>query len=174
MGVTVGFTLKWLSREANVAPGPLPEDMRRSIIDHLDQGTERAILRLYRSSPPERTGRRRRAPRRCLGAPTLVVWGTRDPDIPARFGRDYAAAFPDAELLELPDAGHWPGSTAPTCRRACTSSWPADEHRRRRMTGTALGEPRALGGHGSGRSSSAPARSGRAAGWLAHAPAWVR
>ncbi len=32
MGVTVGFTLKWLSREANVTPGPLPEDMRR--VDH--------------------------------------------------------------------------------------------------------------------------------------------
>ena len=81
--------------------------MRRSIIDHLDQGTERAILRLYRSSPPERLA----AAGAHLGdvaAPTLVVWGTRDPYIPERFGREYAAAFPHAELLELPDAGHWP------------------------------------------------------------------
>ncbi len=107
MGVTVGFTLKILSREANVTPGPLPEEMRRSIIDHLDQGTERAILRLYRSSPPERLA----AAGAHLGdvrAPTLVAWGTRDPYIPERFGREYAHVLPDAELLELPDAGHWP------------------------------------------------------------------
>lgn len=28
--------------------------------------------------------------------------------LPARFGRDYAAALPGAELLELPGLGHWP------------------------------------------------------------------
>jgi pimeloyl-ACP methyl ester carboxylesterase len=32
----------------------------------------------------------------------------RDPYIPARFGREYANALAHAELLELPDAGHWP------------------------------------------------------------------
>ena len=107
MGATVGYTLKQLSREANVTPGPLPEDMRRSIMDHLDHGTQRAILRLYRSSPSERLA----AAGAHLGdirAPTLVAWGTRDPYIPARFARDYAHALPHAELLELPDAGHWP------------------------------------------------------------------
>ena len=93
MGVTVGFTLKWLSRESNVTPGPLPEDMRRSIIDHLDQGTQRAILRLYRSSPPERLA----AAGAHLGdvsAPTLVAWGTRDPYIPERFGRELRRRLP--------------------------------------------------------------------------------
>ena len=40
--------------------------------------------------------------------PALVVWGMQDPYIPARFGRAYASALPHAELLELPDAGHWP------------------------------------------------------------------
>jgi pimeloyl-ACP methyl ester carboxylesterase len=107
MGATIGFTLKHLSREANVTPGPLPEDLRRSIMAHLDQGTQRAILRLYRSSPPERLA----AAGEHLGdvdAPTLVAWGTRDPYIPERFARAYAGALPHAELLELPDAGHWP------------------------------------------------------------------
>ena len=107
MGATVGFTLKLLSREANVTPGPLPEDLRRSIMAHFDQGTQRAILRLYRSSPPERLA----AAGEHLAnvrAPTLVAWGTRDPYIPERFGREYARVLPDAELLELPDAGHWP------------------------------------------------------------------
>jgi pimeloyl-ACP methyl ester carboxylesterase len=107
MGTMVGFTLKHLSREANVTPGPLPEDVRNSMIEYLDQGTERAILRLYRSSPPERLA----AAGEDLGdvqAPTLVVWGTRDPYIPERFAREYVQALPHAELLELPDAGHWP------------------------------------------------------------------
>jgi pimeloyl-ACP methyl ester carboxylesterase len=40
--------------------------------------------------------------------PALVVWGLRDPYLPARFGRAYAEALPDAELIELEDAGHWP------------------------------------------------------------------
>jgi pimeloyl-ACP methyl ester carboxylesterase len=43
-----------------------------------------------------------------LQMPALVAWGLRDPYIPARFGREYANALPHAELLELPDAGHWP------------------------------------------------------------------
>ena len=48
-----------------------------------------------------------------LRMPALVVWGAHDPYIPARFGRDYAAALGsaalgDVELLELADAGHWP------------------------------------------------------------------
>jgi pimeloyl-ACP methyl ester carboxylesterase len=36
------------------------------------------------------------------------VWGARDPYIPVEFGRAYAGRLPNAELVELPDAGHWP------------------------------------------------------------------
>jgi pimeloyl-ACP methyl ester carboxylesterase len=43
-----------------------------------------------------------------LHKPALVVWGVTDPYIPARFGRDYAVALGARELIELPDAGHWP------------------------------------------------------------------
>ncbi|HLM84899.1 MAG TPA: alpha/beta hydrolase [Solirubrobacteraceae bacterium] len=107
MGTTNDFTLRVLTRESNVTPGPMPEAWRASVLEHFDQGTQRAILRLYRSSPPEvlaaageRLGR--------LDVPALVVWGMRDPYIPARFGREYAHALAHAELVELPDAGHWP------------------------------------------------------------------
>ena len=100
-------TLRFLSREINATPGPMPEAWLQSVLDHFDQGTQRAILRLYRSSPPEvlaaagaRLG--------LLGMPALVVWGMRDAFLPARFGQDYAEALPDAELLELSDAGHVP------------------------------------------------------------------
>jgi pimeloyl-ACP methyl ester carboxylesterase len=37
-----------------------------------------------------------------------VVWGGRDRYLPARFGAAYADRLPNAELLEAPDAGHWP------------------------------------------------------------------
>jgi pimeloyl-ACP methyl ester carboxylesterase len=107
MGTTTRFTARLASREANVKKGPLPDAWLDSVIDHLDQGTQRAILRLYRSSPPdvlEAAGARLGD----LRIPTLVVWGMRDPYLPPRFGRAYADAIPGAELLELPDAGHWP------------------------------------------------------------------
>jgi pimeloyl-ACP methyl ester carboxylesterase len=105
MGSTNERVLRLLSRESNATPGPMPEQWRKSVLDHFDQGTQRAILRLYRSSPPEvlaaagaRLGE--------LDAPALVVWGQRDPYIPARFGNAYADVL-GAELLELADAGHW-------------------------------------------------------------------
>ena len=78
-----------------------------SIWDHLDSGTFEAILRLYRSAPPDRLA----AAGARLGeirAPALVVWGGRDRYIPARFGPAYAARLPSSELIEVPEAGHWP------------------------------------------------------------------
>ncbi|MHB8233872.1 MAG: alpha/beta fold hydrolase [Solirubrobacteraceae bacterium] len=105
MGSTSARVLRLLSRESNATPGPMPEQWQKSVLEHFDQGTQRAILRLYRSSPPEvlaaagaRLGE--------LGVPALVVWGQQDPYIPARFGKAYAEVL-DAELVELPDAGHW-------------------------------------------------------------------
>ena len=107
MGAGSRRTLRFLSRETNATPGPMPEAWLESVFDHFDQGTQRAILRLYRSSPPEvladagaRLG--------LLAMPALVVWGMRDRYLPGHFGRDYASALPDAQLLELPDAGHVP------------------------------------------------------------------
>ncbi len=107
MGTTNRFILRLLSRESNATPGPMPEEWLDSVLAHFDQGTQRAILRLYRSSPSEvlaRAGARLSA----LEMPALVVWGARDPYIPVRFAHAYARALAHAELIELPDAGHWP------------------------------------------------------------------
>ncbi|MFI4990816.1 MAG: alpha/beta fold hydrolase [Solirubrobacterales bacterium] len=106
MGSINRRVLRLISRESNATPGPMPDSWIDSVLAHFDQGTQRAILRLYRSSPPERlaaAGEQLAA----LGVPSLVVWGMRDPYIPARFGKAYADVL-DGELLELPDAGHWP------------------------------------------------------------------
>ncbi|HEY3827895.1 MAG TPA: alpha/beta hydrolase [Solirubrobacteraceae bacterium] len=106
MGLTTRAALRRASIEANVAEGPLPQAWLDSVLAHFDHGTQRAILRLYRSAPADALARAGLQ----LGqiqAPALVVWGTRDPYIEAHFAGDYARALPHAELLELPDAGHY-------------------------------------------------------------------
>jgi pimeloyl-ACP methyl ester carboxylesterase len=106
MGTTNERTLRWLSREGNATPGPMPQKWRDSVLTHFDQGTQRAILRLYRSSPPDVLAAAGRSLGE-LGVPALVLWGQQDPYIPARFASAYAEVL-DAELVELADAGHWP------------------------------------------------------------------
>ncbi|HEV3319883.1 MAG TPA: alpha/beta hydrolase [Solirubrobacteraceae bacterium] len=107
MGATTRAVMRFSTREARPSREPMPDAWLDSVLDHFDQGTQRAILRLYRSGSSDvlaAAGARLRT----LSMPALVVWGQADPYIPARFGRAYAAALPSAELLELPDAGHWP------------------------------------------------------------------
>jgi pimeloyl-ACP methyl ester carboxylesterase len=107
MGATNDFTLRALSRESNAAPGPMPGGWRDSVLEHFDQGTQRAILRLYRSSPPEVLAAAGAQLAR-LQTPALILWGMRDPYIPGEFAREYARALPRAQLVEVPGAGHWP------------------------------------------------------------------
>ena len=107
MGLTFKPVLRRLSRAANVTPGPLPPGFIDATMAHFDPGTQRAILKLYRSGPPEVLA----AAGEHLGsitAPALVVWGEQDPYIPVTFAERYAATLPGAELWRLPDAGHWP------------------------------------------------------------------
>lgn len=108
VGATNRTTLRLVSRESNATPGPMPPGWLDSVMAHYDVGTQRAILRLYRSSPPEKlalAGLRLEA----VTCPALVVWGDRDPYVPAGFADAYAAALGGpAEVLRLPDAGHWP------------------------------------------------------------------
>jgi pimeloyl-ACP methyl ester carboxylesterase len=107
MGITYRRTLEHASKQINVTPGAMSEAWLDSVLDHFDQGTQRAILRLYRSASSQELA----AAGEELGSldsPALVIWGTRDPFIPTRFGQAYASILPDAELLELPDAGHVP------------------------------------------------------------------
>jgi pimeloyl-ACP methyl ester carboxylesterase len=107
MGATNRLTLARVSRETNATPGAMPQAWLDSVLAHFDHGTQRAILRLYRSSPPDvlaAAGERLAS----VQAPALVVWGLQDPYIPARFAKQYASALPNSQLLELADAGHYP------------------------------------------------------------------
>ncbi len=106
MGATWRWVLELSTRESNATPGPLPPAWIDSVLAHFDEGTQRAILRLYRSSPSEVLAAAGGRLAELEGVPSLVVWGARDPYIPTRFAQEYAQVL-GAELLELPDAGHW-------------------------------------------------------------------
>jgi len=43
-----------------------------------------------------------------VGVPVLVLWGEQDGIAPLRYGRGYAAAFPNGHFVPVPDAGHFP------------------------------------------------------------------
>jgi pimeloyl-ACP methyl ester carboxylesterase len=80
----------------------------REVMEDFDQGTQRAILKLYRSAPEHVLARagEHLGKVRC---PALVIAPAEDPYIPAQFGRAYADALGgDTRLVELERAGHWP------------------------------------------------------------------
>jgi pimeloyl-ACP methyl ester carboxylesterase len=82
-------------------------DWARGVMEDFDQGTQRAILRLYRSADPsalEAAG----ADLGRIGAPALVLWGERDPYIPPRFGEELARRLPAGRCEILSGLGHWP------------------------------------------------------------------
>ncbi len=80
--------------------------------------------------------------------PSLIVWGERDPVIPAEHGRDAHAAMPGSRLEILPQAGHFPHLDQPrtvagALEELFASSKPADirsEDLRKRLLGGAGAE----------------------------------
>jgi pimeloyl-ACP methyl ester carboxylesterase len=109
--LTMGLTFAWNLRRSLRAglPGEqVPQDFFDSIWNHFDHGTQRAILKLYRSAPPDvlaATGERLGE----LTAPALVLWGTPEPYIPFEFAQRYADALGGpTRVEELPGARHWP------------------------------------------------------------------
>jgi pimeloyl-ACP methyl ester carboxylesterase len=98
-----GSTTKWGLKR--FLPG-MPEDFIDSIWDHYDHGTQRAVLKLYRSAPPDalaRAGERLSE----ISAPALVVWGADDQYLPTHFAHAYREAL-GGEVEIVDGAGHWP------------------------------------------------------------------
>lgn len=107
MASATRWAFRQFSREANAAPGPLPDWFVERVWAAFDRGTRRAILRLYRSAP-ERELARAGARLGELRCPALVLWPSDDPYIPARFGAAYAEALGGETTLEtVAGAGHW-------------------------------------------------------------------
>ena len=106
MGCVTPRLLRRTLRHANARA--LPERELTGIYAHLDFGTQRAILKLYRSVKAGTLGDAG-AHLGEIDAPALIVWGERDPYIPARAAAQFAAALGgECEVALLDDAGHWP------------------------------------------------------------------
>lgn len=87
MGATTKAMLSRALRRGAATPEAWPRARLDAVWDQFDQGTQRAILRLYRSPVPAP------APSR----PTLVLRGAEDP-----------WSEPDPAGTEIAGAGHWP------------------------------------------------------------------
>jgi pimeloyl-ACP methyl ester carboxylesterase len=96
-----------------VAKRLLPKGMADEVLEAFDVGTQRSILRLYRSAPEAALARAGEDLSR-ITAPALVVWGERDPYISTSFADAYAQALGGPTEVEIvPGAGHWPWLDAP-------------------------------------------------------------
>jgi pimeloyl-ACP methyl ester carboxylesterase len=106
----MGFTTRFAMRRV-MARAVSDADAARALADrvweHFDHGTQRAILRLYRSAPPQTlaaAGERLRQ----IHAPALVAWGEHDPYLPTEFARRYGEALGGDTTVEIVSgAGHW-------------------------------------------------------------------
>ena len=109
--LAMGFTFRWnlaRSLRGTTAADEPPAELVDSIWNHFDHGTQRAILKLYRSAPPDVLA----AEGEGLGditAPALVVWGDPDPFLPTDLAQRYADALGGPAQVEIVAGGrHWP------------------------------------------------------------------
>jgi pimeloyl-ACP methyl ester carboxylesterase len=110
----MGLSNKWAMRllAERQSETQVPEKVLDEAIDgiwkHFDHGTQRAILRLYRSAPENELAEVGRDLGK-ITAPTLVIWGEKDPYLDASFARSYADAVGGpAEVDVVQNAAHWP------------------------------------------------------------------
>jgi pimeloyl-ACP methyl ester carboxylesterase len=104
----MALTNRWALQRIGHVPAEHVDDVLR----HLDHGTQRAILRLFRRADVEELARKGER-LRDLRAPALVLWGERDPFLPVSWAEQVAAALPQAVARTVPDAGHWPWAGRP-------------------------------------------------------------
>lgn len=104
--VSRGLLARWL-RRGSARPQAWPDARVQAIWKQFDQGTQRAILRLYRDAD-EQTLAAAGGGLNKLAIPALVLWGELDPWWPSSFGEAYAATLPRADFQPIADAGHWP------------------------------------------------------------------
>jgi pimeloyl-ACP methyl ester carboxylesterase len=111
LGELLHLTLTRTFFELNIKRGggrPLPHEAIDRMWRNYDRGTKRAVLKLYRASPPGKLVPASEEFFARLDRPSLVVWGRRDPYIPMRFAEAQRRAFPHARYVYLERSGHWP------------------------------------------------------------------
>ena len=94
-------------RRAHRDSRELPEGFVDQLWEDYDYRSRRAMMEMYRGAPPG--GFERLTPLfRELDRPTLVLWGGKDPFVPAEQAERQRESFPSAEVVVLDDSGHWP------------------------------------------------------------------
>lgn len=99
-------TFRWLTRRGN--PKGLPAEAVERMRRDYDRGTQRTVLRLYRSTDAEHMVPAPPSLFASLDRPALVVWGSHDVYIPNRFAEQHRESFPSARVAYLPQSGHFP------------------------------------------------------------------
>ena len=100
--LAMGFTFKWSMRRG------MPDALVDRAYERFDHGTQRAILKLYRSAPPERLAAAASL-LPAITAPALVLWGDPDPYLPTELAHRYADSLGgDARVEVVEGGGHWP------------------------------------------------------------------
>ena len=107
----MGSTPRWLFarmlRSGCARPDAWSDAAIASVWKQFDQGTQRAVLRMYRAADEQRLAAAG-AGLSALEMPALVIWGERDPWLDAVFADAYGARLAHAEVQRIADAGHWP------------------------------------------------------------------
>jgi pimeloyl-ACP methyl ester carboxylesterase len=99
-------------------PRPLPEEFIDRLHSESDPGMRRAIRKLYRATDPAPLTAELSPALRALDRPALVIWGEGDAYLPLRLAERQRDAFPKAEIVTIPDTGHWPFVDDPEAVRA--------------------------------------------------------
>jgi pimeloyl-ACP methyl ester carboxylesterase len=91
------------------SPRPLPREFLDRNYDAFDRATRCSVLRLYRAAPDlDALAREHAAALRPYDRPALVIWGDRDPFLPASMAEANREGFPSADVHVYPNSGHWP------------------------------------------------------------------
>lgn len=107
MATTSRFGFGLVLKRGN--PQGLPTEAIDRMYRDFDAGTRRAVLRLYRaSSDVDGYSNRVRDALLPRDLPALVLWGRHDVYIPSVYAWRQRETFPSAEVLMLPDSGHFP------------------------------------------------------------------
>jgi pimeloyl-ACP methyl ester carboxylesterase len=107
MGAITRPGLRRVLARGYVDPNALSSAQVNAIWTHFDQGTQRAVLRLHRSTPERRLAEAGARLDR-LSMPIRVIWGERDPWFAASLADQYGERLATARVTHVPDAGHWP------------------------------------------------------------------
>jgi pimeloyl-ACP methyl ester carboxylesterase len=101
--LAMGFTGRTVLRRV----GGLSPEHAEQVVKHFDHGTQRAILKLYRSASENLADLSE------IRAPALVLWGGQDRYVDPAWARRVADALGGpAEVEVVPRAGHWPWTDA--------------------------------------------------------------